>query len=195
MSPKAITTTLGVGVTKPISSVSLFPEIFSIVKTHVGYWVSRLYLTGVAAAQLRWHLSNINVIHLDNLRSNILLAEKLTSGALGPPPPPPPPQTHEFNIWSMFCPCNCHAALCYNGPWYNETRLQHVPSMYWVLAEVKTASIIYRHRHVAYFTREVSPSLAKPPLNFNDGLAFFCTEPLSFCLAKISFPHKSYWYR
>ena len=52
------------GVTKPISSVPLFSEIFSIVKTHVSYWISRLYLTGVAAAQLRWHLSNINVIQI-----------------------------------------------------------------------------------------------------------------------------------
>ena len=54
----------GVGVTKPISSVPLFSEIFSIAKTHVCYWISRLYLTGVAAAQLRWHLSNINVIQI-----------------------------------------------------------------------------------------------------------------------------------
>ena len=54
----------GVGVTKPISSVPLFSEIFSIAKTRVSYWISRLYLTGVAAAQLRWHLSNINVIQI-----------------------------------------------------------------------------------------------------------------------------------
>ena len=40
----------GVGVTKPISSVPLFSEIFSIVKTRVSYWISRLYLAGVAAA-------------------------------------------------------------------------------------------------------------------------------------------------
>ena len=54
----------GVGVTKPISSVPLFSEIFSMVKTHVCYWISHLYLTGVAAAQLQWHLSNINVIQI-----------------------------------------------------------------------------------------------------------------------------------
>ena len=48
-----------VGVTKPISSV---PSIFSIVKTHVRYWISCLYLTGVTTAQLQGHLSNINVI-------------------------------------------------------------------------------------------------------------------------------------
>ena len=51
-----------VGATKPISSVLLFSEFFSIIKTHVSYWISRLYLTGDAAAQLRWHMSNINVI-------------------------------------------------------------------------------------------------------------------------------------
>ena len=54
----------GVGVTKPISSFPLFSEIFSIVKTHVSYWISHIFLTGVAAAQLQWHLSNINVIQI-----------------------------------------------------------------------------------------------------------------------------------
>ena len=52
----------GMGVTKPISSVPLFSQIFSVVRTHVSYWISRLHLTGVAAAQLRGHLSNIHVI-------------------------------------------------------------------------------------------------------------------------------------
>ena len=41
-----------IGVTKPISSIPLFSLIFSTVKTHVSYWKSRLYLTGVTAAQL-----------------------------------------------------------------------------------------------------------------------------------------------
>ena len=39
-----------------------FLSFFSVVRTHVSYWISRLYLTGVAAAQLRGHLSNIHVI-------------------------------------------------------------------------------------------------------------------------------------
>ena len=52
----------GVGVTKPISSVPLFSQFFIIVKTYFSCYISRLYLTGVAAAQLRGHLSNINVI-------------------------------------------------------------------------------------------------------------------------------------
>ena len=54
----------GVEVTKPISSVPLFSQIFSIVKTYVSYWISRLYLAGVIAAQLRGHLSNITVIQM-----------------------------------------------------------------------------------------------------------------------------------
>ena len=54
----------GMGATKPIFSVPLISEIFSFVKIHVSYWTSRLYFTGVAAAQLRWHLSNINVIQM-----------------------------------------------------------------------------------------------------------------------------------
>ena len=54
----------GVGVTKQICSVPLFSEFFSIIKTHATYWISLLYLTDVAAAQLWWHLSNINVIQI-----------------------------------------------------------------------------------------------------------------------------------
>ena len=54
----------GVGVTKLISSVPLFSEFFSVIKTHVIYWRPRLFFTGVTAAQLRWHLSNINVIKI-----------------------------------------------------------------------------------------------------------------------------------
>ena len=52
----------GVGVTKLISSVPLISKFVSIVNTRASYWISCLYLTGVAAAQLRWHVSNINVI-------------------------------------------------------------------------------------------------------------------------------------
>ena len=59
---KFTTNVPGVGVTKPISSVPLFFRYFSIVKTEVSYRIARLYLTGVAVAQLRWHLSNMNVI-------------------------------------------------------------------------------------------------------------------------------------
>ena len=51
-------------VAKPISSVPLFSLFFGITKTHVNYWISRSYLTGVAAAELRWHLSNMNVIEI-----------------------------------------------------------------------------------------------------------------------------------
>ena len=53
-----------VGVTKPISSVPLISRFFTIVKTLVTYWTSCSYLTGVAAAQLRWHMSNMNVMQI-----------------------------------------------------------------------------------------------------------------------------------
>ena len=52
----------GVGVTKPISSVPLFPQILSTVKTHFNYKIWRSYLTGVTAAELGRHLPNMNVI-------------------------------------------------------------------------------------------------------------------------------------
>ena len=51
----------GLGVTKPIFSVPLFSTFSVIAKTNVSYWISRSYLAGVAAAQLRWHLSNMHV--------------------------------------------------------------------------------------------------------------------------------------
>ena len=62
--PRACTTTTecglrkprGMGITKPMSPAPLFSEFFSIVKTHVSCWISRLYLTCVAAARMRWHI-------------------------------------------------------------------------------------------------------------------------------------------
>ena len=52
----------GVGVTKPIFSVPLFPRFFTFVETLVAYWISRPYLTGVTTAQLRRHLPNMKGI-------------------------------------------------------------------------------------------------------------------------------------
>ena len=53
----------GVGFTKPISvSFPLFSWFAITAKTLVTYWISRSYLTGVAAAQLRWHPSNTKVM-------------------------------------------------------------------------------------------------------------------------------------
>ena len=40
-----------VRVTKPIFSVPLFFRVFAIIQTLVTYWISRLYLTGIVAAQ------------------------------------------------------------------------------------------------------------------------------------------------
>ena len=51
-----------VGITKPISYVLLFLAYSIIVKTNASYWISHLYLAGVTAAKLWWHLSNMNVI-------------------------------------------------------------------------------------------------------------------------------------
>ena len=53
-----------VGVTKPISSVPLFCYFVNILKTHFSCLITRWYSPGVAAAQQRWHLSNINVIQI-----------------------------------------------------------------------------------------------------------------------------------
>ena len=52
----------GVGVTKPISPFPLFSQFFTFVEIHFRFWISCLYLTEVAAAQLQWQLSNTNVI-------------------------------------------------------------------------------------------------------------------------------------
>ena len=41
----------GIGVAKPISSVSIFPQFFCIVKTYVSYWIARIYLTGVCRSR------------------------------------------------------------------------------------------------------------------------------------------------
>ena len=51
------------GVTKPISCIPLF-EFFAIVKAPVSCQILHLYLTGVAAAELQWRMSNINVIQI-----------------------------------------------------------------------------------------------------------------------------------
>ena len=52
----------GVGVTKaPFVNFSV-SKIFDLAKVHVRFLESHSYLTGVPAAELRWHLSNINAI-------------------------------------------------------------------------------------------------------------------------------------
>ena len=90
---------LGWGLPSQFLPFRYFLNFFSIVKTHVSYWISRSYLTGVAADQLRgwgWggggggapvkckrDSKNVRGIYA---RSKILLAEKLTNGALVTPP-------------------------------------------------------------------------------------------------------------
>ena len=64
---------------------------FSRLSKHVSYWISCLYLTSVAAALLRWHLSSINWIKKNLrgtfVRSKILITEKLMNRALVTPTP------------------------------------------------------------------------------------------------------------
>ena len=69
-------------VTKPISSVPLISEIFSIAKTHVSYWISCLY----AVAPVKYKCDSNNLRGTFD-RSKILLTEKLTNGALVTPTP------------------------------------------------------------------------------------------------------------
>ena len=66
----------GVGVTKPISPVSLFLLFFTIVDTLVAYWMSRPYLTGVKYEMDFYNLTGIFS------RSKISLTDKLANGAL-----------------------------------------------------------------------------------------------------------------
>ena len=53
----------GVGVTKAPFVNSSVSKIFVLAKIPLRSFESHLYLTGVTAAELRWHLSNINVIY------------------------------------------------------------------------------------------------------------------------------------
>ena len=48
--------------TKPISSFPFFSKFLNVAKAHVSYWISRLYLTDIAAAPLQRHLWNMKVI-------------------------------------------------------------------------------------------------------------------------------------
>ena len=52
----------GVRFTKTNSSFPSFSRFFWITKILAIYWISRSYLTGVTAAKLQWHLSNMNEI-------------------------------------------------------------------------------------------------------------------------------------
>ena len=52
----------GWGLLSQFSPSRYFPNFSTFFKTHVRYWIARLYLTGIATAQLRWYLSNMKVI-------------------------------------------------------------------------------------------------------------------------------------
>ena len=52
----------GVGVTKPISSVPLFLQFFRLIKILFTFGISRSCLADIDAAELWWHLLNMDVI-------------------------------------------------------------------------------------------------------------------------------------
>ena len=81
-----------VGVTKSISSVLLFSSFFRTVETQANFWISRLYLTGVAAAHaaavttVKYECDSKNITDTF-ARSEISLTDKSTNGALVTPTP------------------------------------------------------------------------------------------------------------
>ena len=81
----------GVGVTKPIFSVPLFSQFFTMIKTLATCLIPHSYLTGVTAAELRRHLTNMNrdwkyVTYIFAI-PEFSVTEKLTNGALVTPTP------------------------------------------------------------------------------------------------------------
>ena len=85
----------GGGVTKPVSSVLLF---FNIVKTHISYWISRLYLTGVtpaAVTPVKYECDSTNLAGT-SARLKILIIKKLTDKVLVTPTPE---QSRNLNLW------------------------------------------------------------------------------------------------
>ena len=79
------------GVTKLISSLPLFFEFFSIIKTHISYWIPRLFIdrchrSSAAVAPVKYKCDS-NYLRGTFAWWKRLLAEKLTNGALVTPPP------------------------------------------------------------------------------------------------------------
>ena len=74
------------GVTKPIFSVPLFSTFSVIVKTNVSYWISRLYLAGVAVTPVKYECDPGNLTGTFAI-SKISLTEKLANVALVTPTP------------------------------------------------------------------------------------------------------------
>ena len=77
----------GVGVTKPISSILLFSEFWSIVKTHVRYWILCWYLTRLTASPVKYECDSKNVKSTFARSKFFLLTENLTNGAIVTPTP------------------------------------------------------------------------------------------------------------
>ena len=72
-----------VGVTKPISSVALFPPFF--LDGSNTYWISHAYLTDVAAVTPVKYECDSKTLKASFIRSKIYQTEKFTDGALVTP--------------------------------------------------------------------------------------------------------------
>ena len=82
-----LTHILGWGLPSQFTPFCYFQNFLLFIKIHDIYWILCLYLTGVTAAQLWWHLSNINKTRCTFARSKNLLTDKLTNRALVNPTP------------------------------------------------------------------------------------------------------------
>ena len=76
------------GVTKPISSVSVFHNFFRIIRILcTTYWIQYSYLTSVTTTKLWWHLSNMNVIqriyiyfcHIWNIPNSEIIKQNIST--------------------------------------------------------------------------------------------------------------------
>ena len=69
-----------VGVTKLISSIPLFSEFFSIVKTNISYWISHIFdschCSSAAVAPVKYKCDSNNLKKCLYVRSKILLTER-----------------------------------------------------------------------------------------------------------------------
>ena len=95
----------GVGVTKASFVNFSLSKIFDLVKLPLRLFNSHLYLTGATAAELRRHLSSINVIFKSRYVFWQCRKFRKIIGFLTPPPPPPPPPAVVMSLFgSLLCP-------------------------------------------------------------------------------------------
>ena len=109
----------GVDVNVPISSISIFPLFFMIIKTPVTCRISRSYLTVVTATQRRWHHIWMWFKGLDHRMKSIILTEKITNGAL------------EVSPLKINCHWQCSGPFCLSLLSAIEHILTHWPWEIW----------------------------------------------------------------